>query len=267
MPGDPDELYVRARTALLDAADALAPHIDSLVLVGAQAIYLHTGAADLGIAEYTTDADFSLEATLLSDAPLISGLMDSSGFTATSNPGRWISSYGVYVDLMVPESMAGPGRRGASLGAHGRRVARRARGLEGALVDRARTTIPSLDPEDQRTITINVAGPGALLVAKAHKIAERASDDDRARDKDSLDVFRLLRAVSTAALAERLSQLRTSAQAATVTEEAITHLRVLFGTSTGAGVEMARRGTRGIIDPDEMTLSLTVLTTDLLDIL
>ncbi len=237
------------------------------MLVGAQAIYLHTGAADLGIAEYTTDADFSLEPTLLSDAPLISGLMDSSGFTATSNPGRWISPYGVYVDLMVPESIAGPGRRGASLGAHGRRVARRARGLEGALVDRARTTIPSLDPGDQRNITINVAGPGALLVAKAHKIAERASDDDRARDKDSLDVFRLLRAVSTAALAERLSQLRTSAQAATVTEEAITHLRVLFGTSTGAGVEMARRGTRGIIDPDEMTVSLTVLTTDLLDIL
>jgi len=193
--------------------------------------------------------------------------MDSNGFTTTSNPGRWISPYGVYVDLMVPESIAGPGRRGATLGAHGRRVARRARGLEGALVDRARTTIPSLDPGDQRTITINVAGPGALLVAKAHKIAERASDDDRARDKDSLDVFRLLRAVSTAALAERLSQLRTSAQAATVTEEAITHLRVLFGTSTGAGVEMARRGTRGIIDPDEMTLSLTVLTTDLLDIL
>ncbi|MDQ3732820.1 MAG: hypothetical protein M3400_02270 [Actinomycetota bacterium] len=110
MPGDPDELYVRARATLLAAADALAPHIDSLVLVGAQAVYLHTGAADLGIAEYTTDADFSLEPTLLSDAPLISGLMDSSGFTATSNPGRWISPDGVYVDLMVPESMAGPGR-------------------------------------------------------------------------------------------------------------------------------------------------------------
>ncbi len=53
MPGDPDELYVRARATLLAAADALAPHIDSLVLVGAQAVYLHTGAADLGIAEYT----------------------------------------------------------------------------------------------------------------------------------------------------------------------------------------------------------------------
>jgi hypothetical protein len=33
MPGDFDELYVRARTALLDATDALAPHLDSIVLV------------------------------------------------------------------------------------------------------------------------------------------------------------------------------------------------------------------------------------------
>ena len=37
MPGDFDELYVRARTALLDATEALAPHLDSIVLVGAQA--------------------------------------------------------------------------------------------------------------------------------------------------------------------------------------------------------------------------------------
>ena len=50
MPGDFDDLYIRARTALLDATDALAPHLDSIVLVGAQAIYLHTGAADLTIA-------------------------------------------------------------------------------------------------------------------------------------------------------------------------------------------------------------------------
>jgi hypothetical protein len=42
---------------LLDALVALEPHIDALVLVGAQAIYLHTGDADLAVAEYTTDAD------------------------------------------------------------------------------------------------------------------------------------------------------------------------------------------------------------------
>ncbi len=60
MPGEPDPLYVRARAALLDALHALEPHLDAVVLVGAQAIYIHTGDADLAVAEYTTDADFSI---------------------------------------------------------------------------------------------------------------------------------------------------------------------------------------------------------------
>lgn len=38
MSGEPDPLYVRARAALLDTLDALEPHLDALVLVGAQAI-------------------------------------------------------------------------------------------------------------------------------------------------------------------------------------------------------------------------------------
>ena len=71
MPGELDEQYIRARAALLDAAGALAPHLDSIVLVGAQAIYLHTGAADIVVAEFTTDADFSVEPALLSDKPLL----------------------------------------------------------------------------------------------------------------------------------------------------------------------------------------------------
>lgn len=50
MPGDFDDLYVRARAALLDATDALTPHLESIVLVGAQAIYLNTGDADLAVA-------------------------------------------------------------------------------------------------------------------------------------------------------------------------------------------------------------------------
>jgi hypothetical protein len=60
MRGVPDPLYVRARAALLDAVEALDAHRDALVLVGAQAIYLHTGDADLTVAEYTTDADFTV---------------------------------------------------------------------------------------------------------------------------------------------------------------------------------------------------------------
>ncbi len=60
----------------------------------------------------------------------------SFGFTLCEPPGRWVSPDGVYVDLMVPDALAGPGSRGARLGPHGRRVARRAKGLEAALVDR-----------------------------------------------------------------------------------------------------------------------------------
>lgn len=50
-------------------------------------------------------------------------------------------------------------------------------------------TISSLTPADDRSVTMNVAGPGALIVAKAHKISERTTKDDRVRDKDALDVY------------------------------------------------------------------------------
>ena len=43
MSGAPDPLYIRARTALLDAAEALTEQLNAVVLVGAQAIYIHTG--------------------------------------------------------------------------------------------------------------------------------------------------------------------------------------------------------------------------------
>jgi hypothetical protein len=79
MIGDPDPVYVQARAALLDAAEALTPHLDSIVLVGAQAVYLHTGSADLAVAEFTTDADFSLDPTDLGDSPLIDSLLRAKG--------------------------------------------------------------------------------------------------------------------------------------------------------------------------------------------
>jgi len=41
MAGKPDLEYVKARRVLLDALVCLAPHADALVLVGAQAVYLH----------------------------------------------------------------------------------------------------------------------------------------------------------------------------------------------------------------------------------
>ena len=87
MSGGPDPLYIRARTALLDAADALAEQLDALVLVGAQAIYLHTCLADFAVAEYTTDADFCVAPAVLTDAPLPPQLLEARGFV----PGAWSS--------------------------------------------------------------------------------------------------------------------------------------------------------------------------------
>jgi hypothetical protein len=53
-PGGPDPTYVRARRVLLDALEALGAHREAIVLVGAQAIYLHAGEGDLALAPYTT---------------------------------------------------------------------------------------------------------------------------------------------------------------------------------------------------------------------
>ena len=108
MSGGPDPLYVRARTALLDAADALADQLDAVVLVGAQAIYLHTGDADFATAEYTTDADFCVAPAQLRARPLLTTLLAARGFSLTEHPGAWMSPDGIPVDLMVPEHWPDP---------------------------------------------------------------------------------------------------------------------------------------------------------------
>lgn len=259
-----DQLYVRARAALLDAAIALEAHRDALVLVGAQAIYLHTGDADLAIAEYTTDADFTVAPAALADAPLLADLLGTAGFTQREHPGSWLSPDGIYVDLMVPEHLAGSGSRGARLGPHGKRAARRAKGLEGALVDRDVRTIGALDADDHRTVDMWVAGPGALLVAKAHKISERVDLQNRVRDKDALDVYRLLRACDTIDVATRLGHMLGDSVAEDVTRQAIDHLPELFGAPGSAGVTMAVRAAGIAEPPDVLAASLVALVEDLI---
>ena len=234
MPGVPDPLYVLARKALLDT-DALEAHLGAIVLVGAQAIYVQTGEADLAdIAhsappEYTTDADFSLSPADLSDSPTVASVLVERGFSRRNNPGAWLSPDGIAIDLMVPEALAGAGSRSADLGPHGNRVARRAKGLEGALVDRERTELASLDPADDRSVTMYVAGPGALLVAKTHKIADRAESPSRIEDKDALDVLRLLRA--TERISPDASRCWHDTNSARLTRDAVAHLPVQFGRS------------------------------------
>ena len=65
-----DPLYVVARAALLDALDAIGEQRDAVVLVGAQAIYLHTGDADIAVPAFTTDGDLAIEPARLTELPL-----------------------------------------------------------------------------------------------------------------------------------------------------------------------------------------------------
>jgi hypothetical protein len=64
VPGEADPLYVQAREVLLDALEALGEHRASLILVGAQAIYLHTGEPGIAVAPFTTDADVVVDRRL-----------------------------------------------------------------------------------------------------------------------------------------------------------------------------------------------------------
>jgi hypothetical protein len=133
-------------------------------------------------------------------------------------PGTWVRAETVDgeeliipVDLIVPEGAAGGGgRRGARLGVHGNRAARRAVGLEAALVDHTTMTIAALDPSDTRSFETEVAGAAALLVAKAHNVHDRlgSSRPGRIEDKDAADIYRLMQTTSPIEVGGRLAELR-----------------------------------------------------------
>lgn len=79
---------IMARTGLLDALEALQSHLDALVIVGAQAIYLHTGSIQVALAEFTTDGDVAIDPDLLSSAPLVEDAMREAGFPPTRGAVR-----------------------------------------------------------------------------------------------------------------------------------------------------------------------------------
>lgn len=264
MPGVPDSAYVAARRVLLDALDALTAHLDALVLVGAQAIYLHTGEGDLAVAPYTTDADIAVDPGLLTSEPALEETMLAAGFVLGTQPGVWFGTGAVEIDLLVPEAVGGEGRRGARLGTHGSRAARKARGLEAALVDNTPMEIRALEGRDDRRFELAVAGPAALLVAKLHKLAERQGAVDRLQDKDALDVLRLLRETETEALATTMRELLANERSAQVTHESIDHLLALFGADGAAGSQMAARAAQPLEDPATIAGSVTALAADLL---
>lgn len=205
-----DPAYVGARRALLDALLALEAHLANVVLIGAQAIYVHTGAGDFSVAPMTTDADLVVDREGLSDEPDIVQCLSRAGFVNAGQPGHFINTADVAVDLMMAPHQSGResrNARSAAIPPHSRQTARIGAGLAAALTDNETHQLLALDPVDDRAVRIKVAGPAALLVAKVFKIRDRlaqaaAGQPERIIDKDALDVLRLLRAVETEALVD-----------------------------------------------------------------
>ena len=117
-----DDLYVVARQVMLDVLEALGAHRDATILVGAQAIYLHTGDADLAVAEYTTDADLALDPQLLDVIPALEQALEEAGFLQiesnavgvweTSRQTAELGEVDIQVDLLVPRPHRGQGLTG-----------------------------------------------------------------------------------------------------------------------------------------------------------
>ncbi len=276
---DFDLRYVVARRVLLDALVGLEKHREAVILVGAQAVYLRTQLTEIteSIAPYTTDGDIALDPSSLADDPSLESAMDGAGFRLLQipdrgiEPGIWVTdaSIGgeiieVPVDLIVPEAASdGKGRRGARLGLHGNRAARKAVGLEAVLVDNAPEVVTALDPDDKRSVVVKVAGVAALLVAKSHKIYDRvgAGRLDRQSDKDASDMYRIMQTSRPQDVALTMRNLAKNDFCGPVTRQSFEYLQNLFGFPAAVGLRMAQRALQGVIDPATVeTVSIAYVT-------
>ncbi len=246
---DPYSIYVAARKALLDALSALADHADSIVLVGAQAVYVHTGHYELPVEPFTMDADIALNPESIATTPDIISAMEGAHFVlgGRGNPGEWViastvdgKSVNIPVDILVPESLAPQaGKRSARLQGHGKMAARKVEGLESTIVDNAWTEIRPLDAIDGRLLECRVAGPASLLIAKAYKLRDRlepGSNPDRRKDKDALDVYRIAASIPFARLEADLQRLLADERSSTSAKQGTAIFVQLFGVRRAPGV-------------------------------
>lgn len=244
--------YIIARRVLLDALVALEGHLDNLILVGAQAVYHHAGEADLNVPLMTTDGDLAVNTRDLAEVPEIGAALRGAGFTPGPNPGHWVAISDVAVDLM---GSAAPGRNDEGLGPGGPLGSPREAHSTHSPWSRTRThrqrdvNVAALEPGDTRTFHLRVAGPAALLTAKAIKISERLeqadTQPDRLKQKDALDAFRVLQAIETQDLVRGISKHQEDEHAAAVTAEAIEVYRAHASTAEARIAQLAADATQG----------------------
>ncbi|MGO8960644.1 MAG: hypothetical protein ACLQFR_25195 [Streptosporangiaceae bacterium] len=254
-------LNAAARRLLLDALDALAEHRSRLILVGAQAVHLHSTDAALAGTAFTSDADLGLDPREVAGEPLIQDAMRRAGFELADprNPGTWqrlirvgnVERVPIRVDLLVPELLAGSGKRSANVPPHASESFRRVEGIETAIADNTPMTITSLEPDDGRAISVAVAGVPALLVAKAFKIRDRLENPKPGReaDKDAGDVIRLMQASRAVQTAEAFGMLVNDPLVGEITRVGLDLLHAQFGAEQTPGTLMAEKALAGSVRP------------------
>ncbi|MER6394060.1 hypothetical protein ABT236_37135 [Streptomyces sp. NPDC001523] len=259
---DPQQLTVVARRVLLDGLTALREHLPALTIVGAQAVYLRTPDAAIKNAPFTSDGDVSIDPLLLGPNPLVDKAMEGAGFSLRQahQPGLWERPeviagklVPVELDLLIPKQQAPKvGSRSATVPPHGKMSARWIEGLEAASVDRSPMIVGSLEPGDSRQITVHVAGPAALLVAKAFKISDRLADSasrpHRLADKDAGDVLRIMMTTSAREVADSFAVLVENPRVGDIAVQGLGKLRRLFGSSATPGVDMAVSALQGDVE-------------------
>lgn len=225
VPGGSD-LIVQACSALLDALDAGREHREAVILIGAQAIYVHTGRADIALAEATKDSDLALDTRHLANDPRIDQAMTAAGFiqdVTTGLPGAWINPTRVPLTWWSPKpSQAQPAASAeapASL-----RTPRRRHGALSAWRLRSSTTRRGPSPLWARATTDSAPLRWLDRLLSWSRSSTSWASDARVRgalrNKDAHDIYRIFVAVAvaTGSLAATMVRLLADPLAGAVTE-------------------------------------------------
>lgn len=212
-----DSAYGVARRTLIYAFKSLSSlPKDSLVLVGAHAVYLRAPEIVAGSSPFTYDGDIVVDPRRIARPRMIFDRLQSAGFALRTRHsglyslenGEHPGAFGGQLDVFVPEGFASSWysstRDSADVAA-----AMSQEGLELALLDHSPMQLTGIESNKSDSIVVEVAGITSLLVAKGWKIGERFRQGPEPFEevqKDIADIYRLLK-VSEVAEVEHVVDL------------------------------------------------------------
>jgi hypothetical protein len=262
--------YATARKTLISGLVALADlPPGSFVLVGAHAVYLRAPGHIPSMAPFTLDGDLAADPRKIGRPRDILDRLEAAGFSLRGEHG---GLYGIpdapqdekeasKLDILVPQGVAhlwnmdGYGARDAS-------ATMEQPGLELALFDHSPMLLAQIDLDQHpHSISVEVAGTVALLVAKGWKIGERfeqGGDAFQEVAKDVGDVYRLLAASNPAETRASLERLPLQGDLRGIARKGARYLLDLC-SSGGVGTALLRNILGRSEEADVIVASLEVL--------